>query len=283
MGQSVAGIATRTPVYSSHTAFGLRWRLVALWQRRNLIWELTARNLKIRYRRSVFGFLWSILNPLLNAFVYNLVFGVLLKAQIERFALFIFVGLIAWNAFAASVLESMAVITGSSDLVTRVRFPHEVLPIATVLANMINFLLALPTVFIFIFITHTPLAPQLILLPWVFLMLLCFTLGVSFLSAATNVFFRDTRNFLDVVMVLWFFLTPIIYNLDAVFVPGIGQRLVYWLNPMASLVTLFRHMFYTRYWDAPSFIARTSVACVLTLVMGWLIFVRLSPKFVEEL
>ncbi len=283
MGQTVAGAATRIPVYSSHTAFGLRWRLVALWQRRNLIWELTARNLKIRYRRSVFGFLWSILNPLLNAFVYNLVFGVLLKTQIDRFALFIFVGLIAWNAFAASVLESMAVITGSADLVTRVRFPHEVLPIATVFANMINFILALPTVFVFIFITHTPLAPQLILLPWVFILLFAFTLGISFLSAATNVFFRDTRNFLDVLMTLWFFLTPIIYNLDAVFVPGLGQRLVYWLNPMASLITLFRHMFYTSYWDAPSFVARTSVACFLTLIIGWLIFVRLSPKFVEEL
>jgi lipopolysaccharide transport system permease protein len=283
MERTLAHPAARTPVYSSVTSGGLGGRLRTLFERRNLIWELTARNLKIRYRRSVFGFLWAVLNPLLNALVFGLVFGVLLKSPIDRFVLFIIVGLLAWNAFGASVVEAMAVITGSSDLVTRVRFPHEVLPISTVLANMINLILALPSVVFVMALTHTPLYPQLILLPWVLVCLFCFALGIAFISSATNVFFRDTRNFLDVVMSLWFFLTPIIYNIDAVFVPGRGQRLVYWLNPMASIITLLRHMFYTSYWDAPSFLLRTTFSCVIVLVAGWVYFARMSDRFVEEL
>jgi ABC-type polysaccharide/polyol phosphate export permease len=284
MAHTIAKPLPRTPVYSSAASAGLFGRLRTLFDRRELIWELTARNLKVRYRRSVFGFLWAILNPLLNALVFGFVFGVLLKSPIDRFVLFVLIGFMAWGAFAASVLESMAVITGSSALVARVRFPHEVLPISTVLANMINLVLAaLPSIFVIMAITHSPLHPQLILFPWVLLCLFAFSLGVGFMAAAANFFFRDTRNFLDVVISLWFFLTPIIYNLDAVFVTPKLQRLVYWLNPMASLITLLRHMFYTGYWDAPSFLIRTTVACFAVLIVGWVFFARLSDRFVEEL
>ncbi|MGI8855155.1 MAG: ABC transporter permease [Thermomicrobiales bacterium] len=284
MAQTIAKPLPRTPVYSSTASAGLLGRLRTLFERRDLIWELTARNLKVRYRRSVFGFLWAILNPLLNALVFGFVFGVLLKSSIDRFVLFVLIGFMAWGAFAASVLESMAVITGSSALVARVRFPHEVLPISTVLANMINLVLAaLPSIFVVMAITHSPLHPQLILFPLVLICLFAFSLGVGFMSAAANVFFRDTRNFLDVVISLWFFLTPIIYNLDAVFVTPRLQRLVYWLNPMASLITLLRHMFYTGYWDAPSFLLRTTVACFAVLIAGWVFFAKLSERFVEEL
>jgi ABC-type polysaccharide/polyol phosphate export permease len=284
MAHTIAKPLPRTPVYSSAASAGLFGRLRTLFDRRELIWELTAHNLKVRYRRSVFGFLWAILNPLLNALVFGFVFGVLLKSPIDRFVLFVLIGFMAWGAFAASVLESMAVITGSSALVARVRFPHEVLPISTVLANMINLVLAaLPSIFVIMAITHSPLHPQLILFPWVLLCLFAFSLGVGFMAAAANVFFRDTRNFLDVVISLWFFLTPIIYNLDAVFVTPKLQRLVYWLNPMASLITLLRHMFYTGYWDAPSFLIRTTVACFAVLIVGWVFFARLSDRFVEEL
>lgn len=280
---AVSTASARRPVYSSEANRGPRAHLVQLVRQRNLIWELTSRNLKVRYRRSVFGFLWSILNPLFNALVFNFVFNVLLKTPIERFGLFITVGLVTWNAFGASVIESMSAITGSAHLVTRVRFPSEVLPIATVVTNMINFVLATPSILIMMVVTRTAPHIQMVLYPWALFCLFCFSLGIALMAAATNVFFRDTRNFLDVLISLWFFLTPIIYNLDAVFVSPAGQRLVYWLNPMASIVTLFRHMFYTGYWDAPSFIARTTAASVATMVVGWVFFFRLSDSFVEQL
>lgn len=275
--------AARRPVYSSSRNRSLWDHLHELIRRRNLIWELTARNLKVRYRRSVFGFLWSILNPLFNALVFNFVFSTILKTPIERFALFITIGIVVWNAFSASVMESMGTITGSAHMVTRVRFPAEVLPISTTLTNMINFILATPSILIMMAITHTPPHVQMIMYPWALLCLFAFSLGIAFLSAATNVFFRDTRNFLDVLISLWFFLTPIIYNLDAVFISPQAQRLVYWLNPMASILTLFRHMFYTGYWDAPSFVLRTSLASAAAMIIGWLFFLKLSDSFVEEL
>jgi lipopolysaccharide transport system permease protein len=275
--------AARRPVYSSSRNRSPWDHLHDLIQQRNLIWELTARNLKVRYRRSVFGFLWSILNPLFNALVLNFVFSTLLGTPIERFGLFITVGLVAWNAFAGSVLESMSTITGSAHMVTRVRFPASVLPISTTLTNMINFVLATPAILIMMLVTRTPPHIQMVMYPWALLCLFCFSLGIAFLAAATNVFFRDTRNFLDVLISLWFFLTPIIYNLDAVFVSQWGQRLVYWLNPMASIITLFRHMFYTGYWDAPTFVLRTTLASAAAMIVGWLFFLKLSDSFVEEL
>lgn len=271
----------RRPTYSSEEQRGLRFRLGAIWRYRDLIREITARNLKVRYRRSIFGFLWTLLNPLLNALVFALVFQVLLRSDVDRYILFIIVGITTWNAFAQSVLESMNMITGSDNLIKRVNFPHEVLVISTVFTNMINFLFALPTVFVIMALTHTPTHSQIIAFPIIYFSAICFALGISFISAATNVFFKDTRNFLDVVMMLWWFLTPIIYPMKHVF--PTAARIVYIVNPMASIVESYRLLFYNNAWPAPDFLARTLVSCLITLAVGWIFFAKLSPRFVEEL
>ncbi len=282
MAQSSAiGDKAWTPVYSSTREQGMIWRLRYVISHRNLIWELTARNLKVRYRRSVFGFVWAVLNPLLTALVFTLVFTVLLKSSVDRFVLFFIVGLVVWNAFNASVMESMSVITGSGTLVARVHFPHEVLPISVTLTNMINLLFAMPSVFIIMIVTHTRPGPQIVYFPFILICLFCFALGISFISSATAVFFKDTRNFLDIVMQLWFFLTPIIYRMQDVF-PN-GQRILYWVNPPASLISSFRLLFYDVAWPDMSFLVRMFFSCAITLVAGWLYFMKLSPKFVEEL
>ena len=273
--------AEQIPVYSSERERGYLQRLRALSQRYDLIWQITARNLKIRYRRSAFGFLWTVLNPILNSLVFALVFKVILHNNVDRFILFIVIGLVAWNAFQASVMESMSIITGSDNLITRVHFPHEVLPIAVVITNMINFVFAMPSIFLMMAVTHTPLKSQVLIFPIIYFSAFCFSLGISFLSAATNVFFRDTRNFLDVVMTLWWFLTPIIYPMRDVF-PSTA-RIIYILNPMASIVESYRLLFYNNAWPAPDFLARTLVSCLITMTLGWLFFAKLSPRFAEEL
>ena len=221
------------------------------------------------------------LNPLLNAFVFALVFQVIIPNNIDRFILFIVIALVAWNAFVGSVMESMSIITGSDNLIKRVNFPHEVLPIAVVLTNMVNFLLAMPSIFVVMALTHTPLKSQIIFFPVVVVSAFCFALGISFISATSNVFFRDTRNFLDVVISLWFFLTPIIYPMEKVF-PSTA-RIVYILNPMASVIQQYRLIFYSHAPLDLGFLARTLVSCVITMVCGWLFFAKMSPRFVEEL
>lgn len=278
MAQSIA--TTRVPTYSSEHSQGLGARLRDIWTHRDLLKEITTRNLKVKYRRSAFGFLWAVLNPLLYALVYALVFQVILPSAIDRFLLFIIIALVAWNAFGTSVMESLHIITGSAHLVNRVRFPHEVLPISTVLTNTINFLFATPSIFLVMLITRTPLGPQIVYFPLIILSLFCFSLGISFISAASNVFFLDTRNFLDIVINLWFFLTPIIYQMKTVFPQA--ARIIYIANPMASIIESLRIIFYYNGgWPAPDFVARTFVSSVITLIVGWLIFARLSPKFVD--
>ncbi len=256
-------------------------RLRALSRRGDLIWEITARNLKVRYRRSIFGFLWTVLNPLLNALVYTLVFQVLLRSATPHFVLFVLVALVAWSAFGASVLESMHIITGSDGLIKRLHFPHEVLPISVVLTNMINFILALPSIFVVMALTRTPLTSQIVFFPIILASAFCFALGISFISATSNVFFRDTRNFLDVVMSLWFFLTPIIYPMAQVFPRA--ARIVYIANPMASIIEQYRLVFYSHAPLDLGFLARTFVSCVITMIAGWLFLATMSPRFVEEL
>ena len=150
------------------------------------------------------------------------------------------------------------------------------------LTNTINFLFALPSIAFAMLVTRAPFTGQIVYFPVILLSAFCFTLGISFISASVAVFFQDTRNFLDIVMNLWFFLTPIIYRMKDVFGEELRQ-FVYYINPMASVIESYRLMFYS---NAPSdlgFLARTLASSLLTLVVGWLIFAHLSPRFVEEM
>ncbi len=119
-----------------------------LWQYRALLWALTARELKARYRASVLGFLWTFLNPTLNMVVYVMVFGVLLSSPVERYPFFLFSGLLPWIAFSSSVAAGTTSVSDRRDLLTKVRFPAQVLPATVVLTNLINFLLSLPLLFV---------------------------------------------------------------------------------------------------------------------------------------
>lgn len=276
---------TPTGGYSS-----TRERLRDLYSYRELIYNLVVRELKARYKNSVLGFVWSLLNPLAMMIVFSIVFGLLVpNTQIPKYPLFLLCGLIPWNFFSASVLGSVGSIVDNGNLVKKVYFPREALPIAGVLANLVNFLLAFIVLFAVLLIFRANISPWLWMLPVVILIQTVFTLGIAFFLSTINVFYRDTMMIMDVVMLAWFFLTPIFYTIELVpatlNIGGLAldlRRIVYILNPMASIINMYRDILYWGYRTDLDFVMRTAATALLVLVFGYWFFVRYSGRFGEE-
>jgi ABC-type polysaccharide/polyol phosphate export permease len=266
-----------------------------LWTFRDLLYNLVVRDLKVRYKNSLLGILWSLLNPLLMMLVFTFVFKVLAgNSNLEAYPAFVLSGILAWNLFSSSVMGSTNSIVGNSHLIKKVYFPRAVLPVSVVLSNLVNFLLALPVFFILAALLGRSPTVWVVLLPAVIAVQIIFTLGVSFFLATANVFYRDTRIVMEVVILAWFFLTPIFYPISEVGRAGMEisglalegydiQRLVRIFNPMASIIASYRDVLY---WGEPpgtDFFLRTAVTATFFLVVGFFIFLRFSRVFGEEI
>jgi ABC-type polysaccharide/polyol phosphate export permease len=266
-------------------------RLRELWQYRELIRNLVVSDLKTRYKNSVFGFFWSLLNPLGMMLVFTLVFGVLTpNVKIEKYPLFLLCGLLPWNYFATSVTGSLYSVVGNSNLVKKVYFPRAVLPIATVLSQLVNFLLAFIVLFAALVIFQSNFNSWLPLLLVVMLIQTVFTIGIALVLSTLNVFYRDTAMIMDVVMLAWFFLTPVFYSTailpQSITIAGITfdpQRLLYILNPMASLINMYRDLLYWGYRTDLDFFVRTAVTAILVFAFGFWFSHRYADRFGEEL
>jgi lipopolysaccharide transport system permease protein len=258
---------------------------------RDLLRNLVARDLKVRYKNSVLGIVWSLLNPLGMMLVFTVVFTILIpNNSIERFPIFLLCGLLPWNWFSGSVVGSIYSVVGSSALVKKVYFPREILPISTVLSNLVHFLIALIVLFGMMIATGTPLTVWALILPLLVAIQLIFTLGLAFFLSAINVYYRDVAQIMDVLMLAWFFLTPVFYSTDLIpqskVIFGIDvpvQRLAYILNPMASLIASYRVILYNGAPPDIAFLLRTVITAVICLVLGYAFFMRFSRNFGEVL
>jgi ABC-type polysaccharide/polyol phosphate export permease len=270
-------------------------RLRELWAYRDLIYNLVVRDLKVRYKNSALGILWSWVNPLLMMLVFTFVFKVLAGSnRLPDYPAFVLSGFLAWNLFSASVMGGVSSIVSNSHLIKKVYFPHEILPIANVLSKLVNYVLALPVFFALTIILGRNPTKWVLLLPAVILIQLLFTLGISFILSTVNVFYRDTQIMMEVVILAWFFMTPIFYPIRQVAPEGVTigniitldsfgvQRWLRLLNPMASIVASYRDVLYWGARPGIDFFARTAATALFFFVAGYLIFLRFSPVFGEE-
>ncbi|MGD9145185.1 MAG: ABC transporter permease [Anaerolineae bacterium] len=265
-------------------------RFVELYHYRALIKNLVIRDLKIRYKNSILGVLWSLLNPLLMTLVFTIVFSFMLGSDIPDYPVFFMSGYLPWSFFAASVATSTTSIVSNAPLVKKVYFPREVLPLSGVLSELVNFLLALIVLFGLIFAFSLKLTPAILMLPLIILAQTFFVLGLGFFLATANVFYRDTQHIMQVVMQAWFFLTPIFYPIttlpESAEILGMTVNVQLWvrrLNPMASLVAAYRDILFHGVPTGWDFFVRTFITCLTVLVIGYLIFCRFSPVFGEEI
>jgi ABC-type polysaccharide/polyol phosphate export permease len=258
--------------------------------------NLVKRDLKARYKNSVFGVLWSLLNPLAMMLVFTLLFTVLRPNETRQYAIFVLVGLIPWNFFTGSMMRGTTSVVGNSSLVKKVYFPRELLPLSSLLSNLVNFGLAFVVLVVFLYIFGIGLTVHALWVPAILLTQILFTLGLVLLLGGLNVFYRDVLMILEVVILAWFFLTPVFYSLeffgDTATIMGITfnpAQVMRWVNPMASIIDGYRTVLWGTYQSAgpvsmnPAYLLRTFVTAVIILGFGYFVFNRLDHKFGERL
>ena len=256
-------------------------KLAEIYQYRTMIASLIQRDLRGRYKGSVLGFAWTFLNPLLQLVVYTVVFSTIMRAGIEDYYLFLFVALIPWLFFSNSLTGGASCIWTQKELVKKIYFPREVLPIAHVTSQLVNMLLSFIVVFAALLISGKGI--RITVLPYLIPVILVeylLSLGIAFISSSLTVFFRDLEHILAVVSMAWQFLTPVMYGVDMV--PE-SLRPVFMMNPMTSVIMAYRDVLY--YQNAPE-LSTLLTAIVLgftCLVVGWFLFGRLERHFAEEL
>jgi ABC-type polysaccharide/polyol phosphate export permease len=262
--------------------------LANLLKYRQLIQAMVARDLKARYRGSVLGFFWSFINPLLLLLIYSFVFSIVLPNRavgLEPYSLFMFCGILPWTWFSSSLLESSNVLISGGNLIKKVLFPAEVLPIVSVLSNLVHFFLGLPILVIFLFYyQHVPDVVDLIWFPVVVIVQLVFTLGLALIVSSLTVHFRDFKDILSNLVTFWFFATPIIYPMSqAIEQSGPTGKLFLDINPMTHIIVSYQEiLFFPGSFGHWKWLVALGFASVGLFLLGYFMFDRLRDTFAEE-
>lgn len=291
-----------TPNHMSKRTF---WR--ELWDYRYLLRNLVSRDLKVRYKSSALGIVWSVLNPLLIMAVFSIVFDKFLGGGIFAYPVFVLVGIMPWNSFNGSATGGTGSIVNNSSLVNKVYFPRIILPTTIVLSNLVNLLIVLGILLIMLYWFGIGLTVHVLWVPVILLAQVMFTLGLVYFLSAAQVFLRDIAQIVEVGLLAGFFLTPIFYSVDQfcrTLLFGIAfepARVMRWINPMASIIDGYRTVLWGRLqavncgtdaqdlvYSGPAsmgidFITRTVITCAVFMVCGFLFFRRVEGRFAEEL
>jgi len=257
-----------------------------VWNYRHLILTFTTRNLKLKYKSSIFGFLWSLITPLLMMMVYTVVFSYIIRIQVDfPYVVFVLCGLLPWTFFASSLSLASNAILENANLIKKVFFPRVTIPIASVLSNLVN--LGVSLILLFGFMGYYDILPNIhiTLFPLVILVHLIFTIGLALFFSSLTVFFRDLQHILEIILTIWFYSTPVIYPVSLL---SGKLRAVLLLNPMTAIVELYRSvlLYQTLPPDNPSWSSLWLTAWIWTivfLVIGSYVFRRLEHRFVREL
>lgn len=262
---------------------GLRLRELARY--RELVANLTARDLRLKYKGSVLGVGWSLLNPLIMMAIYTAVFSVFLRVVVvPRYWALVLVGLLAWIFFSNAVTSATASFIRNPTLITKVYFPIESLSIANVLAHFINYLISLAALMVALLIGGVPLGPSLVLLPLILAATLAFTLGLALLLASVTVYLRDLEHVVPLALAAWFYVSPILYPLDPHALPRAAARYIGYLrlNPLAWYLDSFHAVLFYGRWPSGRELDAMMGSAVVMLAAGFLVFTWLRPRIPEE-
>ncbi|MBQ8814206.1 MAG: ABC transporter permease [Lachnospiraceae bacterium] len=258
-----------------------------IYEYRQMIFGLVKRDLRGRYKGSVLGFLWTFLNPLLQLLVYTFLFSTILRSDIDKYYLHLFVALIPWMFFAASVQGGAGCVLNQAGMITKIYFPREVLPIAHVTSQFVNMLYTFVVVMAVVLLAGVfPSLMALLQLPIIMFIEYCLALGLTMLISSVTVYFRDLEYIMGIVTMAWQFLCPVVYSIDLV--ESIAKSYpwamkIYMLNPMTPIVLAFRDILY---YGKPADLSTLWLAAVLAaicLIVGFAVFGRLKCRFAEEL
>ena len=251
-----------------------------LYNYRELLKTSITKDVGGKYKHSFLGVIWSFMNPLLQIAVYALVFQVILKSNIENYAVYLCCGLVPWQYFSSVVLRGAATIIDNGNIIKKVYFPREILPISVVASEGVNFLISTTIILGFVIFGGIGLSWNIL---WYFLILaiqIIVSIGIAFIVSSLTVYFRDLLHLLGILMQLLFYATPIVYSMDSV--PA-SMKWLLMLNPMSYLIEGYRNIFYNK--TMPNFkgLLIALVMGVVLCVCGYFIYRKLEKRFAEEL
>jgi len=277
-------------------------RLKDLWLHRELLFNMTRKELKVKYKRSVLGFVWSFMTPLIMLAVFSLVFSILSRNKyMSWFVVYLMAGLFPWLFFVNSLMQSVGSVVGNPGLVKKVYFPREVLPLGAVGANIFHFIMQMMILLVFLIIIGWHFSILILYVPLVMLLEIVLTTGLSLFISAANVYLRDVQHFTEVATMAWFWLCPIVYTIGTVMGVLGGYFKLFLLNPMTNIVEIYQYIIYNprvyahmSYVKGPakqppvvylSFwgITGTIVGSILLLVFGYYYFIRKDRGFAEQI
>jgi len=296
-----------TPVRVVSARPVLSRRLKTLWSRRELLIGLISSDIRIKYKNSTLGIFWSMLAPAFTLGVYYMVFAFFLKNGIPNFVIYLFSGLVVWNMFQNSINTATGVIVDRATLVKKVSFPREILALSNVGAAVVYFVVQMVVLVIFVAaVGHAPAWRFLLILPISFLSLYFFTSALAMVMSAVNVYLRDMKHLMEVLLQLWFWLTPVVYSYEHSIAPHLsrhGLSLLYFINPITLIVVTFQRVFYVNTivhstvapyplinilptWSFDKFLELNVALFAITVVLFFVaeaIFGRLEGNFESEL
>lgn len=259
---------------------GLDRTLRGLAQYRHLLRNLVAKDLKLKYRGSVFGFIWSLANPLIMIVVYTVAFTYILRLRTPAFVFYLMLGILAWTFFANAIAMSTGSLVDNGGLVRSVWFPRAILPIATVLFNFSQYLLTaivfLPVMMVIYRVTP---APPMLAFPIFLLLQVAFTVGLSLITAVGTAFFRDVRHFVDVGIAILFWATPVVY--ETAQLPEPVRRAIL-LTPLSPYITAYHDIFYYRQWPGLEVWILAGLYAAVALIAGLWLMTRVEDRLTEQ-
>lgn len=255
--------------------------VLSLYRYRELLRNLVLKDLKLKYRGSIFGFLWSLANPLLMVVVYTIAFKYILQIRTPRFVFYLMLGQLSWTFFSSSAVMSTGSIVDNAGLIRSVRFPRAILPIATVLFNLAQYVL---TVAVFLplmmLVYHVMPSAPMLLFPVALALQVTFTMGVALILATVTTFFRDVKHLLEIALAVLFWTTPIIYEFHQV--PD-QLRLLILLSPASSFVLLYQKLFFYNQWPDAVVVSVAVVYAVTAFLTGAMLILAFEDRLTEQL
>ncbi len=273
------------------------FRTADLGQDWSVFQNLTLRELRTKYKRTVLGWGWSMLNPLATALIYTIVFGALFHSQapkgspsgLKNFALYLLSGLLPWNALAAGLPAAMGAIIGNASIIKKVYFPRHLVVLAAVAAAIVSMLIELAVLAVGLLLSGNMILPYIPVVIAVSFLYGLFLAGLGLMMSALNVFLRDLNYLTSIFINAWFFMTPIIYNVTLIPISAsvLGQsfpaRRIIRINPMARFIGAFRELLYDAKLPTPFTMLTLVLSSVVMFMIGLRIFLRLQGRFAEEL
>lgn len=245
-----------------------------------LVYNLVARNLKVKYRRSAFGILWTLLNPIGMALVYYLVFKVIFQIQVPHYLPYIVCGILLWSFFSQTVLEGLETLVANWGIITKVPIPIQVFPFVGSVTNLVTLTLSFPVLFGVLWFSGISVATQIVLLPYFVLVLFGIAYALSALMSMFYIYLRDLKHAMSIVMQVWFYATPVLYQESMI--PE-GWRWVVYVNPVGAIFSGVRDSLLWGRWPGLEIVAASAFWCVFFLSIALAFNKRFSGGIVEKI